>query len=58
MHLTREGSAIMFIGLGYCRQTGYNPGLLAVFLLDVTSCEYIHTNRTEPRSFEVDLIAI
>jgi hypothetical protein len=35
-HLAREGSAITFIGLGYCSLTGHNPGLLPVSLLDIT----------------------
>jgi hypothetical protein len=35
-HLLREGSANMFIGLGYCSLTGYNPELLPVSTLDVT----------------------
>jgi hypothetical protein len=35
-HLAKEGSAIMFIGVGYCSSTGYNPGLLQTSLLDIT----------------------
>jgi hypothetical protein len=35
-HLAREGSANMFIGLGYCPLTGYNPELLPASILDVT----------------------
>jgi hypothetical protein len=35
-HLAREGSANMFIGLGYCPLTRYNPELLPASILDVT----------------------
>ena len=42
-HLAREGLATMFIGLGYCPSTGYNPGLLPASLLDITRWEDIST---------------
>jgi len=35
-HLAKEDSANMFIGLGCCPLTGYNPGLLLASLLDIT----------------------
>jgi hypothetical protein len=35
-HLAREGLVNVFIGLGYCSLTGYNPELLLASILEVT----------------------